>query len=297
MKKTLYLVLSFILLLTITSCNTNRSTSCECKLNIASSKHIQNIITDFNKNLISLPLQNTTKPVQNEIIDNLDGESDDKSEIRLYNKAKNLYLNGEWDGTPITFGSKTVSLSTTDGCLLVDGYLVSNYQKSLDLPDPFNDIVSSNFEYIPGQGMYAIQDKTLVKYVRGKKVTLGRNSSLDWKGLDPQNPDEYGCTIVDYKLYLPDSKNKNDYEYCLRYTPYLYYVPESDDLLLITVDPISDSLYMYIFPDYNVSEIKYLETISDFSVMYDGRKNTFYYWDTEGTEWIYTKNGPQKVSE
>lgn len=217
---------------------------------------------------------------------NLDEEVDEKI---IYHLAKELYLSGAWDGTPAILCSHKVSFGSRTGHLLVDDYLVSDFQEVIDLPDPFDDTFDSRHNpYIPNQGVYAIKDSTLVKYVRGKMISLG--NPLTWKGLNVQNPSEYGCTIVDDTICFPDSTR----EYLYEYKPYLYYVEDANKLLMVTIDPISKLMYLYVFPDYNVSEIQYLETICDFAIFGSSSLGFhFYYLDRNGMQWIYTKNGPR----
>lgn len=217
---------------------------------------------------------------------NLDEEVDAET---IYHLAKALYLSGAWDGTPATLCSHKVAFAPRTGHLLVDDYLVSSHQQVIDLPNPFDDTFDSRHNpYIPNQGVYAIKDSTLVKYVRGKMISLG--SPLTWKGLNVQNPSEYGCTIVDDMIYFPDSTRNYIYDY----KPYLYYVEDADQLLMVTTDPISKLMYLYVFPDYNVSEIQYLKTIDDFTVFGSSTSGfNFYYLDKNGVQWIYTKNGPR----
>lgn len=126
MKKTLSLIISFILLLTATPCN--RCVCCECKSDSALNEAVQNGISHPTKTS-STSDDATSKLVQTSIKKDLN----DEFEESLYNKAKDLYLSGEWDWKPMTLCDQTISFSSNNGCLLVNGYIVSNYQWSLDL--------------------------------------------------------------------------------------------------------------------------------------------------------------------
>jgi len=299
MKKTLLMILSFILLSTVTACGARDviyECNCTCNCEHTSSETEVAVLIESTQGTSSSE-STTNAVVENEITEVTKfTEVDDEAKKSLYYEAKNLYLTGEWDGKPTIMDGQNVSLSEHNGCLLVNGYIVSNFQRSLDLPDPFTDSVSSYVRYIPGQGMYAIKDKTLIKYVRGELISLG--DSIDWIGFDPQYPEEYDCTIVDgYKLYLPDSKGSDDYTYVLWYEPYLYYDNESDELLLVTTDIVSNLQHMYLFPDYNISETIYLGPILDFFVFGNQSNDTFYYLDTDKIAWEYTENGPKQLDE
>lgn len=288
MKKTLLMILSFILLSTVTACGARDVVyECNCTYNC------EHTPSETVKDDIVESTQSTSNVVpENQIPKTSDLY--DEAEKSLYYEAKNLYLTGEWDGTPITMYGQRVSLSESSGAILVNDYIVSNFTHSLDLPDPFTDSVSSNLEYIPGEGMYAIKDKTLVKYIQGECIYLG--DSINWIGLDPENPEEIDCKIVNGLLYLPDSKGLDDYTYLYGYEPYLHYVHEADELLFVTGDPISDLSHMYIFTNYNVSETVYLGAISEFHIVSTADRNDiFYYIDLDGNGWEYTKNGPQQL--
>ena len=302
-KKTLCIILNFILLFTATACNNERTVNCEynchnatCQISQQESDQSEYSLEVLEEDILDSTESSLSAETLQEDVDTWDLEE----EIRLYNEAKDLYLSGKWDGTPITMEGQTVSLSRYDGSILVNDYLVSNYQRSLDLPDPFNDLLTSNLEYILYEGMYAIKDNTLIKYVRGESISLG--DPIDWIGLDPQNPEEYDCSIEgsgyyieDYIIHFPDSKSR-DSMYLIDYQPYLYYVEKADTLLLVTTDPISGLKHLYLFPDYNISEIEYLGPILDFCVFGNQSECDFYYLDVDENEWIYSENGPERLS-
>lgn len=86
------------------------------------------------------------------------------------------------------------------------------------------------------------------------------------------------------------TRNQMHYWY---HEPYLYYYERADVLLLVTTDPITNMQYLYTFPDYNVSRIKFLGKIYDFVVWGASYSmDTFYYLSNNLVPWKWTEDGP-----
>ncbi len=314
MKKTLCIIIS--LLLVTTFCTSCAECNCNCTSAPIDNRESSNQTeedslsnSDDSVEKENLSTSDTTSDsadyVEDDDIDINEAIQDDnevekreeKEERRLYKKAKKMYLSGKWVGTkPIKLGSRTISRSEYSGDILIDGYQVGSYQKCIDLPESFDETKSnSKIEYIPNQGVYVIEDRILVKYVRGKKIML-KGGSLKWKGFDPQKLDN-GYRVDGTTLYLPNSDNSEGL-YILDCIPYLYYHKEANQLILVTTNPLKKCQYLYIFPDYNVSKTKYLKKISEFYILGGTeQEDKFYYVDMKGTAWLYTKKGPKKVSK
>lgn len=305
MKKTLGIIISLLLVTFCTSCsngtsapiaqNDNRESSNQAEDNLSSPDTTSDSVEEE-----SLSISDTTSDSAVSVEDDSEliednYEAEQKEKERLYKKAKKMYLSGKWDGTkPIKLGSRTISRSETFGDILIDDYQVYSCQEYIDLPKSFNeDKSSSRTEYIHNQGVYVIEDRTLVKYVRGKKIMLGE--PLKWKGLNPQNKGKYGSIADDEMIHGFPYIRAMDLSDCI---PYLYYYKEANQLILVTTDPLKKCQYLYIFPDYNVSQIKYLGKIAAFSIWRGTDvEDKFYYMDMKGTTWLYTKNGSKKVAK
>ena len=178
---------------------------------------------------------------------------------RLYcDEVRELYMSGKWDGKSMEYKEHTVSLSSS-GELLVDGYLTSCFsQETLDFPENFH-IEGLNIHgilYIPTQGTYFIANGILTKYLRGEEVKL-EGTKLKWKGFDVGSVDMVNCSTDKYVNYVFNVAE-------------LAYDVEQDTLYLVTYSLKNDTGYLYVFPDYNVSEIKFLGEISHSSMIRDG---------------------------
>lgn len=239
-RKTLFLIVSIFLMLTIAACGREYTCDCNCNTSIADNKEVEVILEPTP--------ESTSKLEETEFEGNESYEEDEINEEKakeVYNEAKELYQSGKWDGAPIILKSLTVSLGGS-GDILVNDEQVYGSLSYVDLPDDFNceEDVDSRCEYVPGQGVYAIKDKALIKYVRGKKVSL-KGGVLDAKGS---------------LNYL----NNDDWEY--NRTPYLYFDEESKELILITENPDSKTYYLYVVPDYDTSKVEYVTEVSDWSI-------------------------------
>lgn len=260
-KTTLFLIVSIFLMLTITACGRS----------MVDNKELETI----ESMLESTPEFEETEFEETEFED---GELyEEKETEKVYDEAKELYRSGKWDGSPMLLNSFTVSLAES-GDIYVNGNQVYGNVRYIDLPDDFDCEVDvdSWYDYVPGQGVYAIKDKTLIKYVRGEKVSLGVlnvNGSLHYSDL------EDSCV------------------------PYLYFEEESKKLILITgnLDPDSKTFYLYVIPDYNTSKVEYVAEISDWSMSghaaWHVREFHLYYTDLKGVEWIWSKEGPKIYNE
>ncbi len=175
--------------------------------------------------------------------------SEDYDQI-LYDEVKDYYLSGEWDGRKTSFRDHIVELSSSRGYVLSDGYILEETE-NLDLPDDFDfEDTDSSYEYVQGKGTYVIINHKLVKYVRGTEFSLP-GEELSWKG------DYYSDGDVRLVYNFPGKT-----------------------LYLLTMNPkyeiediFNGEFLVYVFPDYNKSEIEYLGTI---------RYDDVY----EGAEWV-----------
>lgn len=218
-----------------------------------------------------------------------------KTDERIfYDEIVEMYLNETWDGTERQYKSHTIELSPHGGYVLVDGYITC-IQHNLDFPE---NITDSDFEhctsFIPTKGTYTIINNTLVKYQRGKLISL-EGCPLMWEGFDTNT-------------YAPYYKE-------------LYYDEASDTLFLIinTMPKAKDDMialaekenrffsnkerkivegvgvYLYIIPDYNISKIKFVGEISGLllyenGLAYRNTHNTFYqYQPQENGTYKFTK--------
>ena len=171
----------------------------------------------------------------------------------LYDEIVDFYMSGEWDGKETDFKDHVISLAEGKGYLRCDGYLLCG-QKNLDLPEQYWDIegTESDYTYIPGEGTYVIIDHRLVKYVRGNEVSLP-GDELSWKGT------YYG---EDVRLVYSHYGRRL---YVLTCNP--EYERTIDDELAFNM--YNDELLVYVFPDYNKSEMKYLGIIT-YGDLYEG---------------------------
>lgn len=253
MKKLLSIIFCIFILLSITSCGV-RNEYYENSIIVDEPEILSNLETGSSEESISEP----------EIQDD---------EVLFADKVIDLYLNGKWDGFPTEIDGHEVSISYR-GELLVDGFLTSNSkfdcwsQHPLDLPDSFDDgllLDNCNTIFIPGKGTYILIDETYIKYLRGEKIDLPGNP-LNWKagkGIDT----DHGHAIL---------------RYCERY----------DKLFLITpmlqLDDGSDEpvgpCYLYIFPDYDVSEIEFIGRAQQ---IFCNNEVGFAYVDENGFYWEY----------
>lgn len=171
----------------------------------------------------------------------------------ICDNAVKSYMSGKWDGRKKKIkGGHTIELSVGDGYLLLDGYQ-TDITENLDIPKKvyktlYNGINIYDYEYVPGKGTYFIVDKKLVKYLRGKKITLP-GEKLSWKGfqnrkdVENQISDEDSSIMYDKPLLTYDTKDKK--------------------LYLLTGDKKHGSLldrkqYVYVFNDIARSEIEYM---------------------------------------
>lgn len=173
--------------------------------------------------------------------------------LELAKKYLTKYNNGEWDGTEMhTYNGHIIKLDEGGGYLLLDGYIAVG-QRNLDIPESAyklfrNDI--PDYEYVPGQGTYVIIDKKLVKFLRGEQITLP-GEELSWKGFQDKD-DLYSKTEIDYRIMydLPTLiYNKIDGK---------LYLTSGDETC--TLD--NSENYVYVFDDYNVSNMRYLGRVN-----------------------------------
>ena len=249
----------------------------------------------------ALPIYEENESYEEDESHEKDDEINQEKAEKVYKKAKELYLSGKWDGKPMTIRSRTVSINE-HGAICIDGESINN--RRADLPDSIskND-VDSELAYISGEGVFAFQDTTLIKYVHGEKIELG---TFEYKGLNPQHPEEYGCQIINGRYYPPDYDKdgpNGDNSTMLEWPgpkPMLYFDKESKKLLLITENPLEGVNYLYVFTDYNKAKAKYLGEIDSvycISSCFPDGKVHLNYADMEGNEWIWCENGPVLYEE
>lgn len=198
--------------------------------------------------------------------------------------AKELYLRGEWYGTPYELGGHTVSIKEghCKGYLLVDGKNICNNYEHLDLPKDltFDDYYNSDL-CVPGKGTFAVANDRLVTFNKGSISEYGKKTS-DWDGIDTNK-------------YLP-------------YRYQFFYDEASDTLFLITVTMPKDTeeivdrvkrendvltpaerkladgtgVYLYKFPDCDLSKMEFVSQINGYLM-----EGSFLYLDMNDTFWNY----------
>ncbi len=215
-----------------------------------------------------------TVDVSKESLDTLvancfENPEDDLSQDLLYYKLKEMYLNAKWDGIPFDIAGHTISISSK-GYINLDGSIIGKNAEPLDLPNQsryYNGvgiIDDCNIMYVPGKGSYILIDDMYMLYLRGEKIPLD-GDFLNWKELDGVDVN-YGHAM-------------------------LLYAASYDKMFLMTpmkVDPDgtyvnSEAPYLYIFPDYNVAEIKLIAQIEGF--IYND--SDIFYTDLNGALWEY----------
>lgn len=163
------------------------------------------------------------------------------------------YMSAKWDGKKKKIEKGyTIELDAGSGELLLNGD-TSDIYKNLDIPKKAYELLENNsnpsdFEYVPGKGTYAIIDNKLVKFLRGKKVTLP-GKELSWKGFKNRKD-------MEHKLYDVNVRALFD-------LPDLTYDTKDRKLYLLTGDKKHGSLldrtnYVYVFNDIDKSEIEYV---------------------------------------
>ncbi len=308
-KKTLFLIVSILLMLTMTACGRKCTCNCNCSSGIVDNSEIEAIPeTTLDSTPEHTPYSEEIELEEEEEIEDAFNEKEKEDKLikkekeKTYNEAKELYWSGKWDGKPMTIRSRTVSIDAY-GAICIDGESINNNRR-VDLPDNISrDDVDSNLEYISGEGVFAFQDTTLIKYVRGEKIELG---TFKYKGLNPQHPEEYGCQIINGRYYPPDyDKDGPNGDNSMRLEwpgpkPMLYFDKESKKLLFITENPLEGVNYLYVFTDYNKAEAKYIGEIDSMyciSNCFPDGKAHLSYCDMEGNGWIWCENGPVLYEE
>ena len=186
---------------------------------------------------------------------------------KLYQKLKQMYLNCEWNGEPFNINEHVFSISSK-GYICVDGLIFENHAEPLDLPNQsryYNNvglIDDCNIQYVAGKGSYILIDDIYMLYLRGERIPL-EGEPLNWKegeGVDVN----YGHAILHYD--------------------------RGCDKMFLTTPIVDDSsvnyVYLYIFPDYNVSKIEFVAKING-TFLYNNEENTVYYQDTDDAWWMY----------
>lgn len=207
--------------------------------------------------------------VETLIVNYFENPEDELSQDMLYYKLRAMYLSAEWNGVAFNVNEHVISISSK-GYIVVDNLFIGNHDEILDLPNQsryYNGIGiidDCNIQYVPGKGSYILIDDMYMLYLRGERVSLD-GGPLNWKELDGVDVD-YGHAILHYV---------DSYDVMFLTTP----MKVDDDGSYIS----SEEPYLYIFPDYNVSEIKLVAQIKGF--MYSG--SDIIYVDLDGATWLY----------
>lgn len=213
-------------------------------------------------------------------------------EIFLYDKIKEYYLSGEWDGSPTTMDGHTIERSKSSGHIIVDGYLSRSYQEDLDLPENLDyDNFDSNLWYVPYLGTAVIDHQILKMYVRGELITLP-GGELVYEGIDLTyyTPIEYFlCPYEEYnRLFLIVSAVPNNIleTYGIEYFSNMNLydsIDYNDDIPFNKV-----KRYLYIFPDPTISKIELVSEFSNWYIFKTTDSNAeWYYVDTSGVRYEY----------
>lgn len=205
----------------------------------------------------------------------------------FYDKVKDYYFNGGWDGRPTILDGHRIERSKSSGYLTVDGYLSCAYQENWDLPEKLDDeSLASNYQYIPYYGTAVIDNQALKMYVRGELLSLS-DATLVYEGIDLEvyTPVEYFLRYYEDgdKLFLIVSAIPNELiaiygtEYYSRYD--FYYTKNS-------VSGVKQ--YLYIFPNPTVSQVELVAEI-DYWTIYgsSSSSDTFGYTDISGNKWEF----------
>lgn len=206
-------------------------------------------------------------------------------EYFYYDIAEELYLRGVWDGNPTTLGSHVISISDWGGELLVDDYIVGNLQECIDLPLEFDFDINLNYFYHFGEGAYMLSNQSLIRYFRREAISVP-GGPLDFSKLDLDNGRAlYFCTLlyseVWDKLFLVVHTCPNEYA-----------GTESETAFWDIED--EPKKFLYIFPDYNVSKVKFVSEIKNFGHWGSG-DDAVYFIDTNDVCWRYGESGFYKT--
>lgn len=209
--------------------------------------------------------------------------------------AKELYLRGEWDGTPYKLGSHTVSIRSghDGGNLLVDEKnILSNYEH-LDLPGDltFDDYYNSDL-CVPGKGTFAVVNDRLVRCNRCSISEYGKKTS-DWSGIDTSEYlpyrydfyyDEGSNTLFLITVTMPKDTEK-----------IIARVKMENDVLTPAERKLADGtgVFLYKIPNCELSKMQFVSQVNGY--LTDG---SFSYLDMNGTFWDYQEqNGKYEFVE
>ena len=234
-----------VIALIVRLCNTKKEAieKAQSAIENADNKFVDEQITKDLENVPEISIEEVT--IKNEA-DSKNSEDKTKNE-EVYNEVKENYMSGDWNGQEILYKGHTVKLDTKDyksGYILIDG---EKYEKeNLDLPNnmDFSNVNSQNYQYIPGEGTYIIENCKLVKYLRGHKINLQGSELIPEKIKDKKNYDRF---------YLEIPKLVYDYV---------------NNRLFLLYDENETAYYpreLYVFKDYNISELELVNNnISEF---------------------------------
>ncbi|MCI8396936.1 MAG: hypothetical protein HFJ52_04660 [Clostridia bacterium] len=163
----------------------------------------------------------------------------------LQDKALYYYLTNKWDGLCATIDKKVICLDE-NGELFINGHSIAPtsfcYNHSLDTPPLLEDARTQVF--ILGDGTYRLENNSIIKYSKGKKVELS-GGALDWTGMDLENYRPYS---VDFSY-----DEENDKLYVIASSiPY----DLSDNNL-----KRNSGIFLYSVPDRSKSEIEFIGQI------------------------------------
>lgn len=202
--------------------------------------------------------------------------------------AKELYFRGVWDAPEVTYGNHTFGVSQSSGALLLDGSLAGS-QLPIDRPDDWSEIGNSNYEYVPGKGLYGVVNQRLVKFLRGEIVYLP-GGKLVFSGIDFSKEQ-----ICDIRLRY--TEYSDNFFLFVNTCPFDIEVDDLtyEDLFYNDSDKLTE--YFYAIPDPDVSRLQFYAKLSNFywfgsSSSTEGiLSEEIRYCDSYGRWYLLTENG------
>jgi len=211
----------------------------------------------------------------------------------LYEARRN-YLSGEWKGYNATLHEHEISISEDTGYILLDGDRHDLYIDTGDVPKEYRDYSTigyheqrSNIAFIPDKGSYMIIDGALTQFVKGTKIDL-KGDILEFPEFDTNRVTPYYFELkydsFGDVLYLIVHVKENGF-----IEENFYETEGGNGSYFYVSDKILEEqlgMYLYKFPDYNVSEIEFIDKVIDFRIDNYGMR----YIDTNHVLWEYFEN-------
>ncbi len=292
MKKVTSIILCTFLLICLTSCG--EQTESEDLLTEDDVKSTTSLSEAFNYSFTEGYNTGFKEGVSSQSVKQNE-ETDNHKKEAIYYKAKDYYLNSDWDGYPTILDGHTIELSRSSGEILIDGYLV--HQENLDLPEDLDTTAfDSNLWYVPYFGNAVIQDQVLKIYRKGELFTLP-GGELVYDGIDLNHYTPISYFLRPYeeynKLFLLVTAVPNDVldEYGIEYLNELVgegfplYYSEWND----TDTPLADAKrYLYVFPNSTASKVELVSEVKDWMIWQSsGSPEEWSYTDVSGIKWKY----------